>query len=597
VSPYCATKTDGTLWCWPPQRIAAGPGAAAIDLATDWALVSSESGIACAVKTDGTLYCWGTNAAGQLGVPAIPDEGTDTPEQVGGDQDWVTTAVTVKVGCAVKQSGAVWCWGGNDTFTGFNGSDEPVEMQSPGPIAYAKGRVEGMQVVVEALAVDGTLWRWPAIDGSPTQIGARDDWHRASLGASHKCAIRSNGALHCWGSLLNAGVNPGDATEPTQVGTGTDWVEVETSEGTYLTGATCARDSLGDLYCLGHDGVGELGRGTIGSTMEPEAITSPGGTFVEIAAQGIQTCGTRADGTIACWGLINRWDNPGFWETSLRQVPDTVGTDTDWAEVSPGSAFTCARKTGGTAWCWGSLANGVLTPTGEPTQVGVDEDWTQVVSGYFGACGIRGGALHCWGTFSPWLGTNTDPTQVGTDTDWTEVDASVAVCGLRQGQLWCANGYRAHDTPEQLGDDSDWLTIAVSDADSCGIRGASLPGEIWCVLRATDIVYQMGNDADWIDVAAMKGGGTFEGFCGVRQDGTLWCWGMDFTESTGNPTMTSPTQFGTDTDYVAVATSGLSHACGLTNTGVVRCFGQAAGGALGNDRAWSIDPVGPVDLQ
>ena len=37
-----------------------------------------------------------------------------------------------------------------------------------------------------------------------------------------------------------------------------------------------------------------------------------------------------------------------------------IGSDLDWAEVTAGGGFACARKTDGSVWCWGANASGQL---------------------------------------------------------------------------------------------------------------------------------------------------------------------------------------------------------------------------------------------
>ena len=71
----CATRTDGSLWCWGlngegqlgdgttvdryvPTRVGTG---------TNWRSASGGRAHTCATKTDGTLRCWGYNAYYQLG--------------------------------------------------------------------------------------------------------------------------------------------------------------------------------------------------------------------------------------------------------------------------------------------------------------------------------------------------------------------------------------------------------------------------------------------------------------------------------------------------------------------------------------------------
>ena len=76
-------------------------------------------------------------------------------------------------------------------------------------------------------------------------------------------------------------------------------------------------------------------------------------------------------------------------------------------------------------------------------------------------------------------------------------------------------------------------------------------------------------------------GGQFA--CGVRTDGTLWCWGDDAFGQLGDGQTTmqpSPIQVGGDTDWRHV-TSGHAHACALKADHSMWCWGDNSLGQLG----------------
>jgi alpha-tubulin suppressor-like RCC1 family protein len=595
---YCAIKDDATLWCWQSAWAATGPTPTQFDGATDWAFVDALGSHACAIKTDGTLWCWGRNSDGEIGVPSV-DPSTDTPVQVTTDTDWATVAVAQDATCAIKTNGDLWCWGATQAF-GAPGSDVPVQLTVPGPMAYARPKMIGSTFAVEGLGVDGRIYEWAGLTSTATALGVDQDWRGATLASEHRCAIKGNGSLWCWGTLLHTGISPVNHADPTRVGTAGNWVEVSSHVIGSSSGATCARNTAGQVHCFGHNQYGDLGNGTIGSRTQPDDVVDPGGDFEQVAGNVRQTCGVRSDGTLACWGSIDNWDAPLVSLQHLAQTPETIGADTDWVEVGMGSAITCARKTTGTLWCWGTTSaawTGLTISPGEPTQMGADADWTSLRGGETGACGLRGSTLYCWGNLPPWLGF-TDITQVGVQTDWDTIDVGRGVCGLRAGELWCASGFGAQQDPEQVGSDSDWLTVTVGSRDVCGVKGASLPGAIWCSVSGSGTLGQVGNATDWMSVTANKWTGVNNVNCGIKQDGSLWCWGPDVTLATGDPVIgpQSPVRFGTENDYAYVAGGDGQHVCAVTTTKTVRCFGVDAVGMLGNDEAYSETLV-PVDLQ
>lgn len=88
-----------------------------------------------------------------------------------------------------------------------------------------------------------------------------------------------------------------------------------------------------------------------------------------------------------------------------------------------------------------------------------------------------------------------------------------------------------------------------------------------------------GGYTDWV---VLDAGGWFT--CGVRANGTLWCWGEALNGKLGlgstSPNRTTPQQVGTGTDWTMVS-AGVEHACGIRG-GVAYCWGDGPSGQIGN---------------
>jgi alpha-tubulin suppressor-like RCC1 family protein len=88
----CATRTGGTLWCWGYNvagQLGLGgdtdqdlPRQVTTPAAGGWAAVSATFEHTCATRADGTLWCWGKNDFGELGIGGDTDQ--DLPRQVTG---------------------------------------------------------------------------------------------------------------------------------------------------------------------------------------------------------------------------------------------------------------------------------------------------------------------------------------------------------------------------------------------------------------------------------------------------------------------------------------------------------------------------------
>jgi alpha-tubulin suppressor-like RCC1 family protein len=93
--------------------------------------------------------------------------------------------------------------------------------------------------------------------------------------------------------------------------------------------------------------------------------------------------------------------------------------------------------------------------------------------------------------------------------------------------------------------------------------------------------------------------GTGQGHvCGIRQPGTLWCWGRNIWGQLGqgsvNPQqIRTPTQVGTATDWTLV-TAGQGTTCGLRGTGSLWCWGDNSAGQLGQNDTTERDAPAAV---
>ncbi|WP_088287056.1 fibronectin type III domain-containing protein [Kineosporia sp. A_224] len=589
-----------------------------------WAPPASTGGAAVlsyrAVTAGAT--CTATAPATTCTLAGLPDGVTDVVRvQARNVAGWGTptggTAVRPRAAGRLSSTGDTGAGQGGHGVTGL----EPQVVTLPRS-AWA-GVTAGTDHTCAALA-DGTLWCWGAnahgqlgLGGttdatSPAQVGSSTDWATVSAGALRTCATQTDHTLWCWGANDLAQLGLGDTTDrdvPVQVGTDTDWASVAAGAG----GHTCALKQDSTLYCWGPGSDGRLGTGTSDDQDTPARVGLDS-DWASVSVGADHTCGTRTDDTLWCWGTYGDGAlGLGAGDTSNRFVPIQVGTGTDWAQVSAGSGFTCARRTTGTLACWGLNADGQLgvgdrTDRTSPTTVGASTGWADVSTGTGWACGQMVAELQCWGTaLAAGLGgaTSAGPAAPETYAVWTLSSAGWAGialgaahgCGLSDGgELLCwGDGTSgrlgravAVTAPARVGTSSAWAALSAAGGAACGIR---TDGALWCWGETSThrlptggtapsaTPQKMDDSGPWAEVSVGRTSG-----CGIRTDGGLWCWGSrdegQVGDGTTSGTAVGPTRVGAATGWAGVSV-GATHACATRVDRSLWCWGDNFGNSLG----------------
>jgi alpha-tubulin suppressor-like RCC1 family protein len=354
-------------------------------------------------------------------------------------------------------------------------------------------------------------------------------------------------------------------------------------------GHTCAIGEDGRVYCWG----------TMSGATGHAALFDEHTGWTALDSGGDHSCALR-DGQLWCWGANGLYGFPA--------APTQVGAANDWTQVSAGLDATCGLRAEGTLWCWRG--------TSLPAQVGAANDWTRVSSGGDHACGVRGaGTLWCWSLEGTGEAT---PEAIGADDDWTVIAAGTSHdCGVRaNGTLWCwgtnARGQLGApqavaeaSAPRQVGGDEDWASVDVGDAYSCARKQ---DGALYCFGDST--FGQVGDGEQGAIFLPRRSGGAGSTWrsisagtwhvCGVRSDGTGWCWGRNHAGTLGDgeaPSAATPRRLGDRSDWTQVASFD-THACARRSDGSLWCWGDNTDGALGTgDDHWAAAPrrVGDAD--
>ena len=357
---------------------------------------------------------------------------------------------------------------------------------------------------------------------------------------------------------------------------------------------SCAIVTGGQVRCWGYGAEGELGVPgvtTVGVGDTPAAVgpvdLGAGYTATAISSGDYHTCAIRNDGSVVCWGFGGNgrlgYGNPsnvGDTETPGAAGPvdlgtSSLGTPLTAVAISAGGAHTCAILSDGTVRCWGFNFNGELgygnrndvggtpgnTPSAAgPVDLGAGFTAKAISAGSSHTCAIRNdGGVLCWG--------------------------------------YGGNGRLGYGNLNNVGDGGSDSSVA-----SAG------PVKLGTGLSGTQHT-----------ATAVSAGGSHT--CAILDDGTVRCWGFDFTgqlgygnqneigassgstAGSGGPVYLGKSSLGTPLTAVAI-TAGGAHTCATLDNGTVLCWGYGASGRLGYGNTDNVGDtptdtpgmIGPVNL-
>jgi alpha-tubulin suppressor-like RCC1 family protein len=356
---------------------------------------------------------------------------------------------------------------------------------------------------------------------------------------------------------------------------------------------------------------------------------------VEVECGGAHTCALTAAGGAKCWGGDN-YSQTGTGLYLQSNLPhDVVGMQTGVAGISAGSLHTCAVRTDGTVWCWGQnlyqqLGAGLYDiQIGEPVEalLAPTESAASVAAGGQSTCVLLAdGTARCWGDDgSGECGNGIDLTQCIEWNDCIEalpvvvlgLEASVELgsgtsfsCALSDGiGVWCWGSLRSGYDIEPIhygsnagqvpGMNEGIVDLAIGGGVVCGVSsdkallcmGSNDSGQIGNGNSGTeldDYVYV----PETIDVGGavkqVSAGGSFT--CALLESGVVKCWGRNDRGQlglgyTGDDLLTPHEVVGIEGEVVDLSAGG-SHTCAVISDGSMMCWGDGAGGQLGNFEEW-----------
>lgn len=344
-------------------------------------------------------------------------------------------------------------------------------------------------------------------------------------------------------------------------------------------GVTCVYAPGGPTECWGPNNGVTFGDMTTHPL--PPTVVHPELVPQELWVSDAVFCGIDPTGELLCAGTDYSGElgnGPPIESHSWTAVPG-VPPVTQATHAAIFRTSVCAID-GTQLRCWGSNSTGQLgqlpgTPDYVLDPLVVGGAWSRVSLNAFHGCGVQtDGTLHCWGSnVGGQLGLPMDevlrePLQVGTDTDWADVLAGHDyTCGIkRDGRAFCWG----QDYDGQLGDG---------------------PGELPRPEMPREVTVATGTR--WVRLD-----GEERHVCGLRDDGSLWCWGNNELGQVGGPEATveapiQPQPGRRFADFVA----SREHTCALDTEGHATCWGINRDGQLpgfmGASTATPIDVCAP----
>ena len=137
-----------------------------------------------------------------------------------------------------------------------------------------------------------------------------------------------------------------------------DWRDVRAISNGLFT--SCALLGNGTVSCLGKNSNGAVGDGSTTDRWTPVAVSGLSNVVSLSSGGGYHHCAVLANGTVKCWGDNTSAQIGDGTYDARRIAPVTVTGLNGVVQVSVGERHTCARKSDGTVWCWGSNDTGQL---------------------------------------------------------------------------------------------------------------------------------------------------------------------------------------------------------------------------------------------
>jgi len=584
----CGIASTGDVHCWGTGGPALGEGASQ-DRYSSYSSPSlpapardiwgSEDSF-CASTTDGGLFCWGGNA--NIDIAGVGDAFPHSVPALVGYVNASRAQKQVFGFCYQTQNNQPFCFGQYAIGDGypFGGASRPPRF-SPVPVIWVEGSpsaAASMTVVTGAnqsaaagvavsvppsvlvrdyagSPVTGTVVTFSVTSGSGSIVGGVVTTDASGIATLGSWTLGSLGP-----NTLTASAGSANVVVRATATAAPSFMQVISGDGQVQTGASSAGPVRnGQFIAPVQVEVYDASENPIRNVAVTFSIASGGGSFLGQSSLSVLTDSAGIASTFWTAGLP-----PGL-QTATATVsglsPKTI-TGISTTGVTLGSR--CALGSGGKAYCWGDnshgqIGDGTFTRRTTPTVVGGGLSFTSLASENADhACGIAtSGQLYCWGANN-------------------------------FGQLGDGSGVD-QTAPVLVADGTTFTAAAVSSYNTCGIR---TDNSLMCWGWSG---YDLFNDAQLGLIHSPTVIGGFEytptgialgpnNACLLDGSSRKHCWGLGTSGQIGDGTFQSRSAPSADGDVRAYSkiSVGVSHVCALESSSTVYCWGANVGGQLGN---------------
>lgn len=289
--------------------------------------------------------------------------------------------------CVLLDNGNARCWGGNgDGRLGYGdlaniGDDEAGGCAGDISVGGAVAKLSPGATHTCALRTDGNVLCWGrgaagqlgygntesiGDDELPSTAGPVALGQRAidvSVGREHTCAVLEDATVRCWGKMTTlAGLTIDYGSSPSVVNVGVPVREIHCSSGLAFN---CVVTETNTVRCWGGNWYGQLGYGNTADRTLPPGDVDLGGTVTRLSVGSGFSCALLTGGGARCWGngAYGQLGYPGNTHIGDNEVPASLGDvplGAPLLDIAAGGEHTCALLSGGRIRCWGNNRFGQL---------------------------------------------------------------------------------------------------------------------------------------------------------------------------------------------------------------------------------------------